>query len=58
MVEIAASLFGFLMLVEVQHVIRNFVEWDVIYVQGLGHVESSNVVVVVSLVLVELVVPE
>lgn len=58
LVEIAASLFGFLMLVEVQHVIRNLVEWDVVYVQGLGHVESSDVVVVVPLVLVELVVPE
>lgn len=58
LLKIAARMFSLLVLVEMQHVVRNLVEWDVVHVQRLSHVISSDVIVIVGIVLVELIVPE
>jgi len=58
LLKIAASFFGFLVLIEVQQVVWNLVERNVVYVQRLGQVESRDMAMAVSIILVELVVPE
>ena len=58
LVNITDALFVFLILVQVKHVVRNSVEWDVVNVQALGHVERCNVVFLITLKLMELVMPK
>lgn len=55
---IADAHFVVLVLVEVEQVVRNLVEWNVVNVQTLRNVESSDVIMLVLLELVELEVPE